>query len=68
MLYLSRIIGIEQAVGIIVGTFIAATGWRMLMAPTEASTLDAAAVPLTAHPDQCQNYCVGVYIHTLEAK
>ena len=68
MLYLSRIIGIEQAVGIIVGTFIAATGWRMLMALTEASTLEAAAVPLTAHPVQCQNTALVFYIHTLEAK
>ena len=33
--YLSRIIGIEQAVGIIVGAYIAAAGWRMLMAPAE---------------------------------
>ena len=33
--YLSRIIGIEQAVGIIVGVYIAAAGWRMLMAPAE---------------------------------
>ena len=49
--YLSRIIGIEQAVGIIVGAYIAAAGWRMLMAPAEAPTPDAAAAPLTAHPD-----------------
>ena len=33
--YLSRKIGIERAIGIIVGTYIAAAGWRMLMAPAD---------------------------------
>ena len=50
--YLSRIIGTEQAVGFIIGAYIAAAGWRMLVAPTEpetpAATADEAA---TAHPD-----------------
>ena len=36
--YLSRIIGAELAVGIIIGAYIAASGWRMLMAPAEAVT------------------------------
>ena len=48
--YLSRVIGIEQAIGIIVGAYIAAAGWRMLMAPAEEAAT-AAATPLTAHPD-----------------
>ena len=34
--YLNRIIGTEQAIGIVVGAYIAAAGWRMLMAPVEA--------------------------------
>jgi hypothetical protein len=49
--HLSRIIGIERAIGIVVGAYIAAAGWRMLMAPAEAETPDAAAGALTAHPD-----------------
>ena len=31
--YLSRFIGVVQAIGIIVGTYIVAAGWRMLMVP-----------------------------------
>jgi len=37
--YLSRVIGIEQAIGIIVGAYIAAAGWRMLMAPAEEAAI-----------------------------
>ncbi len=33
--YLSRFIGVVQAVGIIVGAYIVAAGWRLLMAPLE---------------------------------
>ena len=47
---LSRIIGTERAIGIVVGAYIAAAGWRMLMAPVEASTADK-AVGTGAHPD-----------------
>src|SRR6516164_156188 len=50
--HLSRIIGTEQAIGIVVGAYIAAAGWRMLMAPVEAATPAAAAEALSAHPDR----------------
>jgi uncharacterized membrane protein HdeD (DUF308 family) len=50
--YLNRIIGTERAIGIVVGTYIAAAGWRMLMAPAEAETPDAATGTLSAHPDR----------------
>jgi uncharacterized membrane protein HdeD (DUF308 family) len=49
--YLSRKIGAEQAIGIVIGTIIAAAGWRMLMAPVEAPAPDATAATQTAHPD-----------------
>ena len=49
--YLSRIIGAEQAVGLIVGAYIAAAGWRMFMAPAQAATPDAIAQSLNSHPD-----------------
>src|SRR5215470_5833460 len=48
---LSRKIGAEQAIGIVIGTVIAAAGWRMLMAPAEATAPDATATTQTAHPD-----------------
>jgi hypothetical protein len=50
--HLSRIISAERAIGIVVGAFIAAAGWRMLMALVEAATPDAAARTLSAHPDR----------------
>src|SRR5262249_34565893 len=49
--YLSRIIGVEEAIGIVVGLYIAAAGWRMLMAPAEEIAPDAAP-PDTGHPDR----------------
>ena len=49
--YLSRIVGAEQAVGIIIGAYTAAAGWRMLMAPAEAGTPAATAGAPTVHPD-----------------
>src|SRR5262245_33797927 len=49
--HLSRTIGAERAIGIVVGAYIAAAGWRMLMAPVEATTPAAAAGALRAHPD-----------------
>src|SRR5215813_5394517 len=49
--HLSRMIGAERAIGIVVGAYIAAAGWRMLMAPVEATTPAAAAGALRAHPD-----------------
>jgi uncharacterized membrane protein HdeD (DUF308 family) len=50
--YLSRTIGAERAVGIVVGGFIAAAGWRMLLAPTESATAGAAAGRPTFHPNR----------------
>src|SRR5262249_32299889 len=50
--YLTQIIGAEQAIGIVVGLYIAAAGWRMLMTPIEAPTPDTAAGALSAHPDR----------------
>src|SRR5215475_7007608 len=49
--HLSRIIGTERAIGIVIGAYIAAAGWRMLMAPVEATTPAAAAGALRTHPD-----------------
>jgi len=49
--YLSRIIRIEQAVGITIGAYIAAAGWRMFAAPVEAAKPDAVAAVATTHPD-----------------
>jgi hypothetical protein len=49
--YLSRLIGTEQAIGIIVGAYIAAAGWRLLMAPVVVTAPDAAAAAQNAHPD-----------------
>jgi hypothetical protein len=49
--YLSRKVGIEQAVGVGVGIIVAAAGWRMLMAPAEAVALDATTGAQAAHPD-----------------
>ena len=48
--YLSRMVGAEQAIGIIIGAYIAAAGWRMLMAPANAATPVAAGAANT-HPD-----------------
>src|SRR6516165_367871 len=49
--HLSRMIGAERAIGIVIGVYIAAAGWRMLMAPVEATTPAAAAGALRTHPD-----------------
>src|SRR5258707_6487180 len=49
--YLSRFIGVVQAIGIIVGTYIVAAGWRMLMVPVESVAPDTAAKVLNVHPD-----------------
>jgi len=49
--YLSRKIGIGQAIGIIVGSYIAAAGWRMLMAPPDAEVTDGTDTSLAVHPD-----------------
>jgi uncharacterized membrane protein HdeD (DUF308 family) len=49
--HLSRFIGAERAIGIVVGAYIAAAGWRMVMAPVEAAAPDAALAAPSAHPD-----------------
>jgi uncharacterized membrane protein HdeD (DUF308 family) len=49
--YLSRVVGIERAIGIIVGIFILATGWRMVMAPFEMASAAAASSDPKMHPD-----------------
>jgi hypothetical protein len=53
--YLSRLIGTEQAIGFVIGAYIAAAGWRMLMAPVEVSTPEAAVAARNAHPDNRLN-------------
>jgi hypothetical protein len=49
--YLNRIIGAELAIGIVVGAYIAAAGWRMLMVPVEAPLPAAVATTRGIHPD-----------------
>src|SRR5258707_4682691 len=50
--YLSRFIGVVQAIGIVVGAYIVAAGWRLLMVPVESVAPDTAAQVLNAHPDR----------------
>src|SRR6476620_10364939 len=50
--YLSRFIGVVQAIGIVVGTYIVAAGWRLLMEPVESVAPDTVAKILNVHPDQ----------------
>jgi uncharacterized membrane protein HdeD (DUF308 family) len=49
--YLNQTIGTERAIGIVVGAYILAAGWRMLMAPVADAT-PAAVGALSAHPDR----------------
>lgn len=49
--YLSRVIGTGEAVGIIVGLFIVAAGWRLLMASDEALTPAPTTPESTTHPN-----------------
>jgi uncharacterized membrane protein HdeD (DUF308 family) len=49
--FLSRIIGVELAIGIVIGAYIASAGWRMLMAPAEVATPTAAEGTPMVHPD-----------------
>src|SRR5215471_2413756 len=49
--YLSRFVGIASAVGIAIGVFIVAAGWRMILAPAKAAQTDAATLALDHHPD-----------------
>ena len=49
--YLGRFIGSVQAVGVVVGAYIVAAGWRLLMAPVETAAPDTADTVLNVHPD-----------------
>jgi uncharacterized membrane protein HdeD (DUF308 family) len=49
--YLNRIIGAERAVGIIIGIFILAAGWRLLVAPVETAISQTSSSDPTVHPD-----------------
>ena len=49
--HLSRFIGVVQAIGIIVGAYILAAGWRLLMEPVESVAPDSATKVLNVHPD-----------------
>jgi hypothetical protein len=48
--YLNHVVGAERAIGFIVGAFIAAAGWRRLMAPPDTAKLASNKAP-TIHPD-----------------
>jgi uncharacterized membrane protein HdeD (DUF308 family) len=49
--YLSRVIGIANAIGLIIGAYIVAAGWRMLMAPVETLAAHDDRAGSSAHPD-----------------
>src|SRR6516165_7440914 len=49
--YLNRIVGAERAVGIIIGIFILAAGWRLLVAPVETAISHTSSGDPTVHPD-----------------
>ena len=49
--YLSQFIGIVQAIGILVGAYIAAAGWRLLMVPDKSVAPDTTAKVENFHPD-----------------
>ena len=49
--YLSRFVGVASAIGIAIGIYIAAAGWRMVLAPAKTAQTDAAALALDRHPD-----------------
>src|SRR5262245_19365233 len=48
---LRHIVGPTQAVGIAVGVYVAAAGWRMLLSPDVSAPEASAAVPESTHPD-----------------
>jgi uncharacterized membrane protein HdeD (DUF308 family) len=49
--FLGRTVGAERAVGIIIGIYILAAGWRMLLAPLETPASATASDDPTLHPD-----------------
>ena len=48
---LSHFIGTVQAIGIVVGIYTVATGWRLLMASNDLTASGVAAVARNVHPD-----------------
>ena len=48
---LSHFIGTVQAIGIVVGIYTVATGWRLLMASNDLTASGVAAVSRNVHPD-----------------
>src|SRR5262245_60164925 len=49
--WLDRSLGAERAIGIVIGLYIAAAGWRLMMAPAETAAPAAGATAPTIHPD-----------------
>ena len=49
--YLSRFVGVASAIGIAIGLYIVAAGWRMFLAPAKTAQADTAALALDHHPD-----------------
>src|SRR5262249_24467113 len=49
--YLSRFVGVTSAIGIAIGLYIVAAGWRMVLAPAKTAQTDVAALALDRHPD-----------------
>ncbi len=66
--YLSHIIGAGRALGIIVGCYIAAAGWRMLMAPLQQTSTGTQTAALTAHPDSALGLAANDTFARLRAK
>jgi uncharacterized membrane protein HdeD (DUF308 family) len=51
VLFLSRIIGAERAIGIIIGIYIVAAGWRILMTPASMADSSTFGGDPAVHPD-----------------
>jgi uncharacterized membrane protein HdeD (DUF308 family) len=66
--YLNRKIGTGQAIGIIIGGFMTAAGWRLVMAPSEGVIGDESAVVANAHPDAGLNLPVNEAFGRLRAE
>jgi hypothetical protein len=50
--YLNRVIDAELTIGIVVGAYIAAAGWRILMAPVEPATTGSAGMVVRTTPSR----------------
>src|SRR5262245_42753560 len=51
LLYVGQKIGSGRAVGIVIGSYIAAAGWRMLMAGADVELNEVGNATVTGHPD-----------------